>query len=510
MSEPDGRSVHERWAHLRFSVVGQLLADPPPKGLLRAELKQLAARTWRHPVTGEPVRFGRSTLERWYYRSLRERRDPVGVLRRKVRKDLGTQQSVSRALRTAVVEQYADHPHWSVQLHYLNLRVLTEQRPDLGPLPCYSTIRRFFKAHGLHKRRRVSSRRTAGAERAETRLLEREVRSYEAEYVGGLWHWDAHVSSRKVLTARGEWVTPILFGVLDDRSRLICHLQWYLGPENAQIVAHGLAQAFMKRGLPRAGLSDNGAAMIAAEITEALARLGVLNARTLPYSAYMNAKIEVFWASVEGQLMSMLENVPDLTLTALNEATLAWAEYGYNRSNHSETGQVPLSRFLAGPDVLRASPDSAALRLAFTKTERRTQRLSDGTVVIEAHRFEVPNCYRHLTHLQVRYASWDLIHVHLVDERTGQVLCRLFPQDKAYNARGVRRPLEPVAMRSGTAAAAFSNTAPLATAKPVPAVAPLLSKFLAQQAATGLPPPFLSIDQDPHSDPVPNDAGDDP
>ena len=66
------------------------------------------------------------------------------------------------------------------------------------------------------------------------------------------------------------------------------------------------------------------------------------------------------------------------------------------------------------------------------------ERLSDGTVVIQAHRFEVPNCYRHLKHLLVRYARWDLTQVHLVDERTGEVLCRLFPQDKALNARGVR------------------------------------------------------------------------
>jgi hypothetical protein len=45
-------------------------------------------------------------------------------------------------------------------------------------------------------------------------------------------------------------VTPILFGVLDDRSRLACHLQWYLA-ETAELIAHGLSQAFQKRGLPR-------------------------------------------------------------------------------------------------------------------------------------------------------------------------------------------------------------------------------------------------------------------
>ena len=44
---------------MRFSVIGQLLAAPPDKGELKAAIEALAARTWRHPTTGEPVRFGR-------------------------------------------------------------------------------------------------------------------------------------------------------------------------------------------------------------------------------------------------------------------------------------------------------------------------------------------------------------------------------------------------------------------------------------------------------------------
>jgi hypothetical protein len=80
----------------------------------------------------------------------------------------------------------------------------------------------------------------------------------------------------------------------------------------------------------------------------------------------------------------VLEDVPDLTLAFLNEATLAWAEYEYNRKVHSEIGEAPIARFLAGPDVMRPSPDSATLKLAFTKADRRTQRRSDGTIVIEA------------------------------------------------------------------------------------------------------------------------------
>ena len=496
MSGSDYSSVHQRWATLRFSVVGQLLASPPPKGELRAHLKGLATRLWRHPMTGEPVRFGFSTIEAWYYQALREPRDPVRVLRRKVRKDAGFQDSLNGAIRQALLAQYATHKSWSIQLHWENLLALAQKNSELEPLPSYSTVRRFFKAQGLYKRRRLTSRRTEGAERAEMRLAEREVRSYEMEYVGGLYHWDAHFGSCKVLTARGEWATPLLLGVLDDRSRLACHIQWYLGAECAQNLVHAVSQAFMRRGLPRSAMSDNGPAMVAKEVCEGLARLGILHETTLPYSPAQNGKIENLWAQVEGRLMAMLEDVPDLTLAVLNEATQAWAEWEYNRKIHSETGQTPLARWLAGPDVTRPSPDSTALRLAFTRTDRRAQRLSDGTVVIETRRFEVPNRYRHLERLHVRYASWDLTQVHLLDEHTDQVLCRLFPQDKTSNASGLRRPLEPL----GTPPLAVDPVA----VKAATGIAPLLAQLMAQQAATGLPPAYLPKDDLPKDEGEPS------
>jgi transposase InsO family protein len=470
-----GRRVHERWAHFRFSVIGQLLAAPPPKGELASAIAALSERTWEHPTS----------VERWYYRALKERSDPVGVLRRKLRADAGQQPAMSGVVRNAILAQYAAHKSWSVRLHYDNLVASAESNPDLEPVPSYATVRRFLKANGLGKRRRITSRRTEGAERAETRFLDREVRSYEAEYVGSLLHYDCHHGSLKVLTPHGEWVTPILFGVLDDRSRLVCHLQWYL-TETAEVIAHGLSQAFQKRGLPRAGLSDNGPAMIAAEVTQGLSRLGILHQTTLPYTPAANGKVETLWASVEGRLMAMLEHVPDLTLAFLNEATLAWVEYEYNHKIHSEIGEAPITRFLAGPDVMRPCPDSATLRLAFTRTESRTQRKSDGTIVVEGRRLEVPDRYRHLSQLEIRYASWDLSHVHLVDERTGNVLCRLFPQDKTVNASGLRR--------------ARDLTAKEPPAAPPAGIAPLLKKLLKDQSDTGLPPAYLPKDERPNDE----------
>src|SRR6516165_4031647 len=118
----------------------------------------------------------------------------------------------------------------------------------------------------------------------------------------------------------------------------------------------------------------------------------------------------------------MLEGVADLRLPLLNDATQAWVELEYQHARHRETGEPPLTRFLAGPDVLRPSPPPDDLRTAFMTEQTRTQRRSDGTCTVEGVRFEVPAPYAHLRQLTIRYARWDRSRVLLCDAHTGTVL----------------------------------------------------------------------------------------
>jgi hypothetical protein len=136
------------WARLRFAIVGALLAAPPAPGDLGPALDRLAAHPWRHPTTGEPLRFARSTLERWYYAARNAGQDPVEALRHRVRKDAGSQPSLPLALRAALRAQWQAHPGWTVQLHFDNLGAAVAEDPALGPLPSYPTVRRFFRAQG--------------------------------------------------------------------------------------------------------------------------------------------------------------------------------------------------------------------------------------------------------------------------------------------------------------------------------------------------------------------------
>lgn len=478
MTDNDARSPHQAWARFRFSVVGPLLSAPPARGELRNAIEALAEKSWRHPVSGEWRRFSFSTIERWLYLARAAREDPVGVLQRRVRKDLGQTSALSDRLKSEILAQYKAHPRWSYKLHVDNLHALLDEDPSLGRKPSYSTVRRFMKRHGLlKKKRRRRNTERPGAKAAAAQFESRETRSYEVAHVGGLWHLDFHHASRKIVTAEAEWLTPIALGIHDDHSRLCCHLQWYVS-ESAEDLVHGLCQAFAKRRLPRKILMDNGGAMRAQEVIEGLERLSIIQEMTLPYTPEQNGKEEVFWAQVEGRLVAMLEGVENLTLAVLNDLSQAWVEMEYNRSKNAETKETPIERLLSAPSVLRPCPSSERLRDAFRLQARRTQRRSDGTVMVEGVRFEVPSRFRNIHRPTVRYARWDLRNVHLVDERSGALLTPLYPLDRTANADGRRRPVAPL----------LADLPPAAARSGLP---PLLRKLLAEYSATGLPPAYI-------------------
>jgi putative transposase len=477
MTQSNSRQHRQRWALLRLEVIGHLLASPPADGALQAALTALAQSTWRHPLTGADLRFGFSTIERWYLLA-RKQPDPVARLTAQGRTDAGAQRAISVEVAAAIRAQYARSPEWTVQLHYDNLKVDSVAKA----VPSYPTVRRFFAAQGLH--RVVPDRsKPLGALKPSG---PNEIRSYEATHVGSMFHLDGHLCSIPVLLRSGEWIQPLGIGVIDDHSRLIAHLQWYVSSENTECLVHCFSQAVQRRGLPRLLHNDNGSAMIAGEFAQGLDRLGIAYRRIQAGKPWQNGKQEKLWDRVEERLIAMLKAEPNLSLERLNLATYAWTEFEYQTSVHRElNGATPLQRFSSAASVLRASPGSEDLRRAFRIEITRQQRLSDGTVSIDGRRFEVPQAFAHLRQLHLRYARWDLSQADVVDARDGTILATIHPLDKARNADGRRKArvtIDPSILG-----------APQTPADGQPA--PLLRKLLAQFAATGLPVAMIHHEQ---------------
>lgn len=499
-------------ARLRFSIISSLLVCPPGPGELSSRLDELAAKTWHHPADGGSIQFARSTIERWYYIALRAPTDPLGALRHRIRTDRGQSRRVGPLLAERIRALHRAHPGYSYALFFDNLDASLRAEPIEDPLPSASTIRRWMQTQGLFKQRRRGPKRpTSGSIAATERFEQREVRSFEVEHVHALWHLDFHVGSRKVLLRSGSFASAYLLGILDDHSRLCCHAQWYLA-ETAETLVHGVIQAIMKRGIPRALLFDNGPAMRAAETQEGLDFIGIDAKSTLSYSPYQNGKQESFWNNVEGRLLPMIAPTADIGLDELNDLTQAWVESDYNRREHSEIGTSPLARSMASRSVGRPSPTAEYLRAAFRQTVLRHQRRSDGTIILEGRRFEVPSRFRHLRELRIKYARWDLSSVDLWDAVQRMSLGRILPLDKAANSDGVRRLRGPIAKpivdleASTSTPPSSTKQAPTAdTSAPSWRVAPYLHDLMTQMRSSGVPAGYLPFPE-PAAPPCPPDA----
>lgn len=479
----DQMPMWRRWAQFRFAVIGELLSSPPEKGQLQETIKRLSQQTYQHPIDADRrISLGASTIERWYYKA-KDAADPIAALGRKIRQDAGIRWSMSESLYAALKSQYEAHRRWNVQLHYDNLAAMVKAQPHLGPMVSYKTVLRCMRDNGWRQIYQPALP-TAGQLRAAERLQRREVRGFEVAHVHGLWHLDFHQARISIVDAAGKWHRPVALAICDDHSRLCCHLQFYLA-ETAQCLVHGLTQAFMKRGLPRALLSDNGAAMLAEETRNGLSRLGIEHKTTLPYSPYQNGKQETFWGQLESRLLELLRGIEDLKLSFVNQAACAWVEQDYHRKEHREIRTSPLQRMLTGTDVSRPAPDSESLRLAFTRRITRVPRRSDATAVVDGIRYELPVRFAHLRQVILRASSWDKSHMTLVDADTDAPLVRLLPQDKSKNASGIRKAID----------ADDHITHVCSTEQGMPA---LLRKWLADYAATGLPPAYLPMEEISH------------
>jgi transposase InsO family protein len=473
--EKSGVSKHRRWAEFRLSIIGPLLASPPSQGETRERIEELAKKTYENPVTEMAQNISFATIERWYYLA-RGADSPVNELIKKSRGDKGFSKLNDSVLSLRLKTQYQEHPHWSRRLHYENLEALTCKDASPEKMPSYSSLCRWMLQNGMARIRKKRGKKKKNSEIDSRQLFNsRETRGFEAPYPGSLWHLDFHHARRTVLNERGEWITPVLLAILDDCSRLICHMQWY-EDEKTDTLIHGFRQALQKRGVPSELLNDNGSAMTSAEFTEGLKRLSITAYTTLPYCPEQNGKQERFFGTVEGRLMSMLENKKNLTLKELNDAASAWVELDYNQRHHDEINKTPLKYFLKEKNLHRSCPSGDELTLEFTRQKSRVPRRFDSTLTINGVRFELPWAYRHMAKVIVRFTEWNLSNAWLMDIEGENLITLIYPQNSKENYFLKRKAV---------------NFGQQNFTEPADEVAPLLAQMMADYAATGLPPAYL-------------------
>lgn len=316
-------------------------------------VREVASRTHRHP-DGAEITVGRSTLDEWIrawraggFEALKPK---PRALSPKVPDDV---LHLAEALKREDPTRTAAHVRELLAL-------------SCGWAPNERTIQRHFRRIGL----------TRGALAGGARAFGR----FEATRPNELWVGDA---------LHGPVVAghkAILFAFLDDHARLVTGHRWGTAEDTLRAEA-ALRRGLVSRGVPEAVYLDNGSPFVSAQLLRACASLRVRLIHSRPHRPEGRGKIERFFRTVRDQFLVEVAHTSVEDIAHLNALFSAWVETVYHRNVHSETGQVPLERFVAGASGLRyASPEE--LHEAFLWSEHRTVTKT-ATVSLHSNTYEV-------------------------------------------------------------------------------------------------------------------------
>ena len=377
-------------ALFRYALIRQA-ADRSLSTKQRGALVRQLAETEHLGPFGLPVRYSRESLDRWIrawrtggFEALQptarhlEPRTEAAVL------------ELAAALKREVPARTAAQV----------AAILAAHAGPSSSTPSVRTLQRHFARLELHTRPDGRPPRAFGR--------------FEAQASNDRWTGDAlhgpTVGGRKTY----------LFAFIDDHSRALVGYRWGHSEDTVRLEA-ALRGGLAARGVPKVVYVDNGSAFVSAQLLRALASLGIVLTHSKPGQPAGRGKIERFFRTVREQFLVEVgvqggsRSIEGLG--QLNELFAAWVETVYHRREHSETGQAPLERFLAGFSGGGAPPlpSTARLHEAFLWSERRTVTKT-ATISLHGNSYEVDAALVgrrievvfdpfDLTRLEVRYSG---------------------------------------------------------------------------------------------------------
>jgi putative transposase len=335
-------------------------ADPALSGRQRGQLvRALAAQSHTDPF-GRVVKLSRWTLDRWIAEWRRGGFDALVPSPRQ-----SQPRTPAEVLELAGALKCENPNRSAAQIR----RILAAQ---LGWAPDERTLQRMFVRTGL------SALHAAPTTPAS-------FGRFEADRPNELWTGDAlhgpRIGGRKTY----------LFAFIDDHSRAIVGHRWGYAEDTVRLAA-ALRPALAARGIPAYVYVDNGSAFVDSWLLRACAKLGIKLVHSAPRRPQGRGKIERFFRSVNSEFVVEIATADGAPghhlgdLAELNRLFTAWVEGVYHRRVHSETGQAPLARWMAGGPF--AVPVPADLAEAFRWSEYRTVSKT-ALVSLHGNRYQV-------------------------------------------------------------------------------------------------------------------------
>ncbi len=359
-------------ALFRLAVLGDLIHTELRRGTLRRALDDKAEQMWVFP-DGKTRKLAAKTIQAWLhaYRA----RGFEGLFTGE-RKDKGFCRSIPPQIQSLILDMKREDPGRSTPLILRELENAgTAQKGEFSE----SAVNRLLARHGL------SGPRMKLATVARHRFV--------AAACGELWQGDACHGPKLFDTAQGRDVRVKIFGLIDDKSRLVTYLRATFH-ERQEDFLRVLFESVRRRGIPRCIILDNHGSFTGSDTKVTCAQLGVRLAYARPYDGASKGKIERFWRTLRAHVLDRLDMGAVRTLDDLNLRLMAWVDGDYNVRPHSGiNGRTPLSVFSEGSGEVRFVDEHTELERHFVAHTDRAVR-NDATCSVGGRVYEVPQHLR--------------------------------------------------------------------------------------------------------------------
>jgi transposase InsO family protein len=359
-------------ALFRLAVLGDLVHTELRRGALRRALEKKASEAWVFPE-GKTRPLAVKTIQSWLYAY---RKHGFDGLLPKERRDRGCSRSIPPNLQTLILDMKREDPGRSTPLILRELQnVGLIRRGDFSA----SAVNRLLLRHGL------------SGPKMELEVAARH--RFVAATCGELWQGDACHGPKLLDPESARMVRVKIFGLLDDKSRLITYLRASFH-ERQEDFLRVLFEAVRRRGVPRSLLLDNHGSFTGADARVTCARLGIRLVHARPYDGASKGKIERFWRTLRGHVLDRLAPDAVKAIDDLNLRLMAWVNGEYNIRPHSGLGgRTPLDVFEEDAGEIRFVEDSAELEASFVAHVERAVK-NDSTCTVTGKVFEVPSHLR--------------------------------------------------------------------------------------------------------------------
>lgn len=404
-------------ALFRHAILGDLLSRNLRRGELHLLLTDLSEKTFEDH-RGRPRHMSFATLEEWFYKY---RHGGFEGLKPTSRSDQGRSRSLSEELEQLVIDLKREDPGRSASLILRELELAG--RINRGATSVY-TIQRLLRRRGLSGPRME---------------LDTPARfRWQASMCGELWQADALHGPVLINPVTGRPQHAIIFGLLDDRSRIIPYLEAGFGETEHRFLTV-LHSAIARKGIPRRLLMDNHGSFTNHDLRVLCAKLDIHIVHSRPGDGPSKGKIERFWRSLRDHIVDRLNLKEVTTIDELNLRLWSYVESEYHSRPHSSlSGQTPLEVWQSNSDDIRWVNDHSRLEQAFIGEVERMAR-NDSTVQWRGVFYEVPPYLRRCK-VKLRYSLLDISRVSLLDANTEIPLRVVNPVANAHRSRNVSTP----------------------------------------------------------------------